>query len=164
MNYKRLLAIGGVATAGIIGMTSTAHAALIEVDHPRINNSHVDYGGEARAFGGPVLGARLEWDVTNGVVTADLDGYVHWADRSSGGCGRVTVTYFDSDNHVIGNRTSPAACRIGSGPPEVRHAPIVFSAQTLDHLKIQAQEADNATSQFQDEGLPAFRGLGDGSG
>lgn len=109
INSKRTLAtgLGGLAFAGMMAtMAAPAGAIGLPTDHPRITGSEEDFGYNW-VLGAPVNGGDLFWDVTAGLVTGRLQGYLYMK-NAAGDCAKMQLLYHDANHNVLDIEESPA--------------------------------------------------------
>jgi hypothetical protein len=104
-------ALGATLTLGFLtGAAGAAQAVILsEVDRPKITETGYDFGLNWDTFGAPLNGGHLYWDLTNGVVTPDLEGYLYLK-NVSGNCAKMKVEYLDENSQVLATRYSAEHC------------------------------------------------------
>lgn len=91
-----------LSTGVLAGLGLPAYAVDLDIDRPRLTepNSEVDFGRTWDTVGTPLNGGYLYWDVTNGDVTPDLEGYLYLK-NAAGDCGRVEIEFYDEDGDFL---------------------------------------------------------------
>lgn len=108
INGKKTLAagLGGLALVGMMTtMAAPAGAIGLPTDHPRLIGGDEDFGYNY-VLGAPVNGGDLFWDVTAGLVTGRLQGYLYMKD-AAGDCAKMQLVYHDANHNVLDIEESP---------------------------------------------------------
>jgi hypothetical protein len=105
------LLIGSLALVGglLAGAAAPAQAVVLDTDRPKITERGFDFGRNWDTFGAPLNGGHLYWDVTNGVVTPDLEGYLYLKNVASS-CAKIQVIYHDASHGFLDLDESPLYC------------------------------------------------------
>lgn len=101
---------GAVLAAGLVGVTATAaHAADLGYDRVKLTGNETDFGRSWDSFGAPLNGGYLFWELNNGEVEADLEGYLYMK-NAAGDCAKIQLEYHDDNHDVLAVDESPRYC------------------------------------------------------
>jgi hypothetical protein len=108
--YLRRIIAGLAVVIGLVAATAApAHAVEVDRDRPKFTEQGIDFGLNWDTFGAPLNGGHLYWDLMNGYVIADLEGYLYFK-NFGGDCGRMQMEYHDADHDVLYTDSSPTYC------------------------------------------------------
>lgn len=106
----RTVLAGAVLAAGLLGVDATAaHAADLGYDRVKLTGAETDFGRNWDSFGTPLNGGYLYWELNNGEVEADLEGYLYMK-NAAGDCAKIQLEYHDDNHHVLAVDESPRFC------------------------------------------------------
>ena len=119
-----------------IGSETNALPALAESF--TITARGLDFGGGDFAAGVPTNRGSLYWNLEAGKFTPKLYGTLH-IDNAAGACGRVRLTYLDSDGTALARETGSTKCASDNGHREfaIHFGP--FSDSRIAKVKVTLQ-------------------------
>lgn len=128
---------------GVLAATTQPAAAnVLDTDHPKITESHFDFGTNW-AFGAPVNGGDLKWDLINGYTYPKLTGYLYLTDRE---CAKVQVEYYQDawGNHTyLGLRESAVYCAPGNGKTQFWINLSSYFSTVVDHVHVKINKQNS---------------------
>lgn len=106
----------GLALAtGLLAATALpANAADLGTGRVKLLGSEIDFGRNWDTFGAPLNGGYLYWELNNGEVEADLEGYLYMK-NAAGDCAKIQIEYHDDNHHVLATDESPRYCTQSNG-------------------------------------------------
>lgn len=115
MNIRKQIVVGAVVaaatTAGAVAVAPASQAALVDTDRPKITAKHFDFG-KNWLVSGPRKGGTLYWDISGGVTSVDVEGYLYLTNQK---CGRVRVDLYDNALRLVDHDYTTTECAPGNG-------------------------------------------------
>lgn len=135
-NLFRVWLGGLVVAAGAVAATAApAVAADLDTDHPKLTADSFDFGYVWNTWDAPIKGGDLFWDVTNGLVTPDLEGYLYLK-NAAGDCARMHIIHYDDDHDVVGNSYSDIECTSSNSKVQFFVNEDGFSSPYISHVHV----------------------------
>ncbi len=115
MRIRKHIVAGAVAaatlTAGAVAVAPAAQATLVDTDRPKVTAQHFDFG-KNWTVNRPRNGGYLYWDISGGVTSVDLEGYLYLTKQE---CGRVRVDLYDNALRLVDYDYTATECAPGNG-------------------------------------------------
>lgn len=94
-----------VLAVGLVTAAAVPARAVQSIDRPRSTNVGHDFGINWDAFGAPMNGGHLYWDVTGQNVSTALEGWQYWK-NVAGITASIQVEYHDAAGNFLALRES----------------------------------------------------------
>lgn len=130
-----LLTVAALGVAGATAGMAPANAQVLDTDRPKVTERHFDFG-KNWSLGAPRNGGYLYWDLTSGLTTATVEGYLYLTDQE---CGRVRVDFYDEDHNWLSTRSSSVECAPGNGKTQWWKS-LSYSSATVTHVHVSVDE------------------------
>lgn len=135
---KTLAGVAGTAglTAGALAAgLPAANAAASDTDRPKITAQHFDFG-KNWSLGAPRNGGYAYWNLSGGVTSIDVEGYLYLTDQE---CGRLKVKYYNDSHQLLTTSYAPGRCAPGNGKTQWWES-LSYASTTVSHIHVVVQE------------------------
>ncbi len=138
---KTLAGLAGASAVTAAALTTgltPAHAAASDTDRPKVTAQHFDFG-KNWSLGAPRNGGYAYWNLSGGVTSIDVEGYLYLTDQE---CGRVRVEYYNDDHALLTTRSAPTRCAPGNGKTQWWES-LSYASTTVSHIHVVVQKQKN---------------------
>jgi hypothetical protein len=138
---RRILVAVLSAAALAVGVglpAGRAAATITDNDRPRLVANGFDFGEEWDTFSAPRNGGHLDWDVTDGIVTIRLTGWIYIKNEDDE-CASITVLYQDANGGFQGSQSTGEGCADGNRLNKFwvdLRTPDTIASADIDHVFI----------------------------
>ncbi len=148
---KTLAGLAGASAVTVAALSTglpAAHAAASDTDRPKVTAKHFDFG-KNWSLGAPRNGGYAYWNLSNGLTSIDVEGYLYLTDKE---CGRLKVKYYNDNHQLLTTSYGPGRCAPGNSKTQWWES-LSYSSTTVSHIHVVVQEkkADGSYADVDDD-------------